>query len=623
MQKDFFARLNAMPDNPNWQSAFARSQPAPVAKKGKPWYTALISELGGAGGAAGGAATGAAVGSVVPGVGTAIGGLAGAILGGFAGGTGGRIVENKVRDNRIGLGDALKEGTLMGALSGLGTGYQVLKGAKAVKGLAGVTAGTDVIPQVPAKIGGLEQAGRGMKASAMGFGQGTKLAGERLGAGQSDEVAQTLKTLNIKAGSPEAVQRAIENRLTNLDATLSAQYSKGKIALTPTELNGLKKTITQRIKDEVGSAGDKFARDRLAVMGTKKDTSSLWQFTKNLKRNHTNFGANTDAKLVDREAVARIIADEVKNFQNVKLPGVAATNSLYHQAKNADTLLKTAAADIKGGSVVGKITTLSPVRSAEAKLGAGLERAGRLSAGTGGPSTRITNQAKLQAPSALLDQSGIQQPSGAEVTPVDPLTAGLGSTQFGMGQTQQAQTPNPYPLERALADIKRDPKHSSDYLSIYKTVAAAEKSAKPGNNIGKVSAQNYSNAQSGYSALQQLSQLFQADPGVIQRSGTPGRSLPLVGGVIANRAGTTQMDALAANVADKYIRLTTGATANADEIKNLKTQMLPRPGDTPSQAQYKLKQFASLFESILQQAQGQDSNGSLIDALTQGATNAY
>jgi hypothetical protein len=49
----------------------------------------------------------------VPGVGTAIGGLAGAILGGFAGGTGGRLIENKVRDNKFNAGSALKEGALM------------------------------------------------------------------------------------------------------------------------------------------------------------------------------------------------------------------------------------------------------------------------------------------------------------------------------------------------------------------------------------------------------------------------------------------------------------------------------------------------------------------------------
>lgn len=105
----------------------------------KPWWTALISELGGGGGAAGGAAAGAAIGSVVPVVGTAVGGLIGAGLGGFLGGTGGRLVENKVRDNQFKLGSALKEGAVSGALSGVGEGISGgVKALKAVKG--GVTA---------------------------------------------------------------------------------------------------------------------------------------------------------------------------------------------------------------------------------------------------------------------------------------------------------------------------------------------------------------------------------------------------------------------------------------------------------------------------------------------------
>ena len=62
--------------------------------------TSLISE----GGATGGAIAGAALGSVVPVLGTAIGGIIGAGIGGF----GGRIAENKIRDDRLGLGDAAK-----------------------------------------------------------------------------------------------------------------------------------------------------------------------------------------------------------------------------------------------------------------------------------------------------------------------------------------------------------------------------------------------------------------------------------------------------------------------------------------------------------------------------------
>lgn len=110
--------------------------PVATKKKGRGGTaTSLISELGGTGGALGGAAAGAAIGSVVPVLGTAIGGLLGAGIGGFLGGTGGRVVENKVRDDRIGLGDALTEGALSGVMS-IGPG-NVLKAGKL--GLSKVT----------------------------------------------------------------------------------------------------------------------------------------------------------------------------------------------------------------------------------------------------------------------------------------------------------------------------------------------------------------------------------------------------------------------------------------------------------------------------------------------------
>lgn len=115
-------------------------------QKKKPWWTSLISEVGGAGGASGGAAAGAALGSVVPGLGTALGGLAGAAVGGFLGGTGGRVVENEVRDNRVGLGDALKEGVTNAVLSAGPS--KLLKVAKG--GSAALTGGAEAFAKATA-----------------------------------------------------------------------------------------------------------------------------------------------------------------------------------------------------------------------------------------------------------------------------------------------------------------------------------------------------------------------------------------------------------------------------------------------------------------------------------------
>jgi hypothetical protein len=90
--------------------------------------TSLISE----GGAIGGGVQGAAVGSVAGPIGTLLGGAIGAGLGGF----GGRLIENKVRDNEFRVGDAAKEGAvsaLFGA-SPIRAGKGIIAASKAAAG---------------------------------------------------------------------------------------------------------------------------------------------------------------------------------------------------------------------------------------------------------------------------------------------------------------------------------------------------------------------------------------------------------------------------------------------------------------------------------------------------------
>lgn len=102
----------------DWESRFGNEE----QQRGRGGFpTSLISE----GGAVGGAALGTAL---LPGIGTIVGGGLGAVLG--------RLGENKVRDDRWGVGDALKEGTLETALLGAGKAFKAVKGARAAaKGL--------------------------------------------------------------------------------------------------------------------------------------------------------------------------------------------------------------------------------------------------------------------------------------------------------------------------------------------------------------------------------------------------------------------------------------------------------------------------------------------------------
>lgn len=146
-----------------------------------------------------------------------------------------------------------------------------------------------------------------------------------------------------------------------------------------------------------------------------------------------------------------------------------------------------------------------------------------------------------------------------------------------------------------------------------------------GLNVTKVTAQQYGLAQSGNQALQQLAGVLQNDPSVLNRSATPGRSLPGVGGFISRAAGTGDFDAIGYNIADTILRLRTGAQANESEVRKLQSQIMPRAGDSTQTVNTKMNQISSIFGNVLQLAQ-QPSSGGLEDELSQmfaGQTNQY
>lgn len=148
-------------------------------------------------------------------------------------------------------------------------------------------------------------------------------------------------------------------------------------------------------------------------------------------------------------------------------------------------------------------------------------------------------------------------------------------------------------------------------LDLEKAMAKGGSKAGGGQNITKVTAQQYGLAQSGAQSLQQLATLMQQDPNIVNRTATPGRGLPTVGGFISNAAGTGSYDAIGYNIADTILRLRTGATANESEVKKLQQQIMPRAGDSQQTKQTKLQQINTIFSNVLDLANQQPTGGSI------------
>lgn len=596
-------------------------------KKKKPWWTSLISEAGGAGGLAAGAALAPETGGLsllIP--------AAGAALGAF----GGRVAENEVRDNRVGLGDAAKEGVTSGVLSGVAGGYNAYKGAKAAKGVATVAEGLDNpqdLIKAPQKIGLLQSVGQSLKRGAGNYGTGAKVSGQQqLTASGSDAVDQTLKTLKVPATAPETQARILDNHLSNLGSILSKRYSQANVPISTQEINNLGSNIIGRVANTAGLSGSakQFALDeaqKLVKNGT--DLNSVWNYTKDLARNSTNFSAGGSAKLADKEGAARIILDEARGFLNGKVPGLADTNNLYHGAKTAESFILDAARD-KGGGLIQRIASSSPAKTLEAKGGSLLESVGKLSAGTGGNASQFTNALKIQSPGSLLrGASGIGQ-QGQSVQPAtdpqslmnqsqtsqDQTSNLLGQTNGGgdvtsqlLGQPQQAQSAGGPSLSSLQQAIQQDiqttgGKNISDIMQLGQLYGIVDSSGSPvtastgSSNIGKISAQQNGLAKSGVQSLQQLSQLIQSDPTILEKNATPGQGTPLIGSLISNAAGASNYHSLADNILSSLIHLQTGATATKEEITSAHGQ-LPQPNDPPDVQQRKLQTLLSNFSPFL------------------------
>jgi hypothetical protein len=185
-------------------------------------------------------------------------------------------------------------------------------------------------------------------------------------------------------------------------------------------------------------------------------------------------------------------------------------------------------------------------------------------------------------------------PTASNMLPSSQNLNDLSSSSLG----QDTASASPYGQENLMYDIQRDPKNADKYLTLYSSL---DKIFNPSDSKTaiKPTSQQYGLAQGGMNALNQLSQLIQQDPSVINRNATLGQGLPVVGSLISNAAGAGSYHPLADSVLQSLIHLQTGATATPEEVKAARGQ-LPAPGDSPEEQQRKLQNLAQMFSPFVQ-----------------------
>lgn len=608
---------------------------------------------------------------LLPIAGGALGALAGVPLGPagiIAGGAAGSAIGEGFREHNAGEklnAKSIAGQAAFGALPGVGSGIKVLRAGEGVASLigrgattAGETAATTAVTK-PSIATNIYNKGVVTEGRAGGFGQGEKLAGgDTQGFRDLQKNVNTLKGEGIPASNATSRQIAVGDRLKQHNTTIDAAVEAKNTAVTDTQMGDILGRVQNKITGGgngkgipgyiVGdNANSKFANSLATQFASIKDAKGMLGFKRALDEQAINYGRNSAAPDPIKEQIAKAFRKEVNDDFKKMVPEAATASGSYAKLHDANEFLKQAARDQSnaatqpGAGTVGRVLTSDTAQTVKTKAGRGLQGLGKmLGAETEAPgispgttpalATGKTAQLlqRLTSPTqvgkAAFKQSvgrtagsilGLGEPaatpdavdqSATDVAPTGDIAA---LSQPGTTEPTSATTADssPYSVENYMGDLQRDPKNSAQYTAVFKELNPNYGKDTGGKNITKVTAQQYGLAQSGAQSLQQLAGLIQSDPNIVNRTAIPGKGLPIVGGSIANAAGTGSYDSIGYNIADTILRLRTGATANESEVKKLQSQIMPRAGDSDETRQTKLNTINDIFKNVLQLAGGQGS----------------
>lgn len=590
--------------------------------------TSLISE----GGALGGAATGAAVGSVVPGIGTVLGGIVGAGLGAF----GGRVVENKVRDDRYGIGDAAKEGLLTGALSGAGGAFKALKGLKAASTAAkggatkfATTAGSDAAESQLTRLQRLKSAftpdssktnaakntGAWMRGKNRSIGIGTKLGDEILDADRVTEINGVInsvskgmkgRTVTGQLGAVQTAKKqasaAIDDLVTGAsDKTIGSTAKKEAVDIIQ---NGRKNILDFDPKNATHvKTNDNYAA-RLTNAKTPKELLEAREvFSK---------GAASGSGTVNGQ-LAAVYRDAADDLLKKTVPGIKEADNTLSLLADAEKLLQRASstASKPGAGLIDLATgkagvTASPIQATKDVVGGLLQKYGATSTipavAAAKSGFRSSVLSKLFAPGSEYADS---IPQDIQVTPefdqalLDVQGGDASIAGGGIAQDDPYSIFSPdvaSEVVKAIAAKGGTTKDIQEYLSIVDALSSvtASGSTKP---LSTAASDAVANSQAGLQSLDTIDQLLAADPSLQQKEGIVQIANPF--GITSRITGTGTYDAALEQAKDVIARMRTGAAISASEEKRF-TAMLPQAADDAATARYKIGILRQMLETKMQ-----------------------
>jgi hypothetical protein len=625
-------------------------QPQPTRGRGGT-LTSLISE----GGALSGAALGASIGSAVPIAGTAIGGIIGAGVGAF----GGRIAENKVRDDRLGIGDAAKEGALSAVLAGplrlAKYGTTAAKAAKSGAGLSqALAAGADDAANfsIRAALGrGAAESGKNLAIRPLGLAKGQKTAVRQLGRGNVadladkygiksfDDIGKTIAAQNDRYGQiiesiPAIPKKDIASSFGEALKKLSGSKSTANKTLAQS-LKAETDNILKQLPDTIdGPTLNTIKREFDGLLTPAAQMANPAQHNLNkriadaLRKGIQKASGSDELRQtgLDLRALEKLKDVASKNLEagtgksglrltDIIFGGAAVANPAAlagvagARALSSPTAAKVTSTGLKktGQKLAEKGAQAGTVKGVTSSVGRNIAAGSALGAALGGQSleSQIMSTNPTMPPS--MSQPSIDNMPQDYNTSQDLSMGGVDNSQGGLSSAL-----DPNNAAKNIETILSQGGTMKDVNEYIGLITALQKlrpqQSKPQAPFGRPGAQLYSQASTGLQSLSEIERMLGADSSLPGKNATPGQKLPGVGGLVSRAAGTNEYRAAAYNILNSIARINTGAAMPPSEEAFYFRTYLPQPGDPPQAIQAKMNNLRAFFEPIAYY--DQFSNGS-------------